>query len=120
MQFQSLEASVNQMRNDLGSINTDMGMVRTKCEEIDKRCHTLETNYHRLSSTVQDTNADLGEPVDEKERGHKQRQQGSSQGSKTESSTPGSVKKLLSRFWKSTNRTGRTPATPPRALSQGC
>ena len=61
MQFQSLEASMNQMRNDLGSIKTDLGLVKTKCEEIDKRCHTLETNYQTLSSAEQDANADLGD-----------------------------------------------------------
>ena len=61
MQFQSLKASMNQVRNDLGSIKTDMGLVRAKCEEIDKRCHTLETNYQTLSSAVQDANADVGD-----------------------------------------------------------
>ena len=61
MQFQSLEASMNQVRNDLGSIKTDMGLVRAKCEEIDKRCHTLETNYQTLSSAVKDANADVGD-----------------------------------------------------------
>ena len=66
---QSLEANMNLMRNDLGTIKADIGMVRTKCEEIDRRCDRLEKEHRELiASTAENTKTELVKKVNDCKR----------------------------------------------------
>ena len=65
--FQSLQTSVNLMRDDVGAVKTDINHVRLKCEEIGSRCDRMEKKQSELSSKLQENKSDIDELFDSQE-----------------------------------------------------
>ena len=65
--FQSLQTSMNLMRDDIGAVKTDINHVRLKCEEIGSRCDRMEKKQSELSSKLQENRNDIDELFDSQE-----------------------------------------------------
>ena len=59
--FQSLQISMNLMRDDMGAVKTDISQVRIKCEEIGRTCDRIEKEHSELSTKLQVNKSDIDE-----------------------------------------------------------
>ena len=62
--FQSLQTSVNLLRDDIGAVKTDINYVRLTCEEIGRRRNRMEKKQSELSSKLQENTSDTDEVFD--------------------------------------------------------
>ena len=65
--FQSLQTSVNLLRDDIGAVKTDINYVRLTCEEIGRRRNRMEKKQSELSSKLQENKSDIDELFDSQE-----------------------------------------------------
>ena len=65
--FQSLQTSVNLMRDDTGAVKTDINHARLKREEIGSKCDRMEKKQSELSSKLQENKSDIDELFDSQE-----------------------------------------------------
>ena len=62
--FQSLQISINLMRDDMEAVKTDISHVRIKCEEIGRRCDRIEKEHSELSMKIQVNKSETEELFD--------------------------------------------------------
>ena len=65
--FQSLQTSVNLLRDDIVAVKTDINYVRLTCEEIGRRRNRMEKKQSELSSKLQENKSDIDELFDSQE-----------------------------------------------------